>query len=77
MAGADQSSSDLPTALSGAAPVEPEILPPALPAPSGNLPSSSTSLQLPAIVERSGANASFAAKEFFDAKVRNEHTRRA
>ena len=49
---------------------------PALPAPAGNLPCG-LSDELPAIILRSGANAIFAAREFFDGTIRNEHTRRA
>jgi hypothetical protein len=70
MAGADQSNSDLPTAVGDSAGV------PALPSPAGNLPSTIPD-ELPAIIHRSGANATFAAKEFFDGTIRNEHTRRA
>jgi site-specific recombinase XerD len=50
--------------------------PPALPAPSGNLPST-VSDELPEIIHRAGANAVFAAKEFFSGMIRNKHTRRA
>jgi integrase/recombinase XerD len=50
--------------------------PPALPAPSGNLPSAVTD-ELPDIIHRAGANAVFAAKEFFSGTIRNKHTRRA
>jgi len=50
--------------------------PPALPAPSGILPSTGAE-ELPAIIHRAGANAVFAAKEFFEGTLRNEHTRRA
>jgi integrase/recombinase XerD len=50
--------------------------PPALPVASGNLPST-VSEELPDIIHRSGANATFAAKEFFDGTIRNEYTRRA
>jgi integrase/recombinase XerD len=50
--------------------------PPALPSPSGNLPSTIME-ELPAIIERAGANAVFAAQEFFFGTIRNEHTRRA
>ena len=32
---------------------------------------------VPAILERAGANAVFAADEFFSATINNEHTRRA
>lgn len=49
---------------------------PPLPVPSGNLPSTVTG-ELPAIIHRSGANATFAAQEFFFGTIRNEHTRRA
>lgn len=49
---------------------------PPLPVPSGNLPTAMPE-ELPAIIHRSGANATFAAKEFFDGTIRNEHTRRA
>jgi len=49
---------------------------PALPSPSGNLPSVVTD-ELPAIITRAGPNAVFAAQEFFFGKIRNEHTRRA
>lgn len=50
--------------------------PPALPSPSGNLPSK-VSEQIPAIVRRAGSNATFAAQEFFFGTLRNEHTQRA
>jgi integrase/recombinase XerD len=69
MGEADQSNTDLPTSGTDAAP-------PTLPSPSGNLPSTVTE-ELPAIIQRSGANAIFAAREFFDGTIRNEHTRRA
>lgn len=49
---------------------------PALPSPSGILPSSLAE-PLPEIIHRSGANAVFAAQEFFFGTVRNEHTQRA
>jgi integrase/recombinase XerD len=49
---------------------------PALPSPSGNLPST-VSDDLPEIIHRAGANAVFAAKEFFEGTIRNEHTQRA
>jgi len=49
---------------------------PALPSPSGNLPSTVTD-ELPDIIHRAGANAVFAAKEFFSGTIRNKHTRRA
>ena len=53
------------------------MVPPArLPSPGGNLPSIITE-ELPAIVARSGANAVFAAQEFFFGTIRNPHTRRA
>jgi len=70
MAGADHDNADLPSALGNVTGV------PALPSPSGNLPSTIPD-ELPAIIHRSGANATFAAKEFFDGTIRNEHTRRA
>jgi integrase/recombinase XerD len=69
MVEADQSNADLPASVTDAAP-------PALPSPSGNLPST-TAGELPAIIERSGANATFAAREFFDGTIRNEYTKRA
>src|ERR1017187_6017060 len=50
--------------------------PPALPSPPGILPST-TSKELPEIIQRAGANAVFAAKEFFFGTPRNEHTQRA
>src|SRR5580658_4454685 len=51
--------------------------PPApLPSPSGNLPSVIAD-ELPDIIHRAGANAIFAAHEFFFGTIRNEHTRRA
>ena len=51
--------------------------PPALPAPAdGNLPLLVTD-ELPDIIQRAGANAVFAAQEFFFGTIRNEHTRRA
>src|ERR1017187_1582411 len=52
--------------------------PPALPVPSppGNLPST-ISDDLPDIIHRAGANAVFAAKEFFEGTLRNPHTQRA
>lgn len=49
---------------------------PAPPSPSGNLPSVIAD-DLPEIIQRAGANAVFAAQEFFFGTVRNEHTRRA
>lgn len=49
---------------------------PALPSPSGNLPSTVTA-ELPEIIRRAGANAVFAAHEFFSGMIRNVHTRRA
>ena len=49
---------------------------PALPSPSGNLPSTVTD-DLPDIIHRAGANAVFAAQEFFFGTIRNEHTQRA
>ncbi len=55
-------------------PKTPPTLP--IPSPSGNLPSE-ISDQLPEIIQRSGANATFAAQEFFFGTIRNEHTRRA
>jgi integrase/recombinase XerD len=70
MAGADQGTSDLPSTDSDTSSL------PALPAPAGNIPSD-LSDELPAIIHRSGANAIFAAREFFDGTIRNEHTRRA
>jgi hypothetical protein len=50
--------------------------PPALPAPSGNLPLGVAG-KLPAIIQRAGSNAVFAAQEFFFGTLRNEHTQRA
>src|SRR5579862_2528075 len=50
--------------------------PPALPSPSGILPSE-VSKDLPEIIQRAGANAVFAAQEFFFGTIRNEHTQRA
>ena len=52
------------------------ITPPALPSPSGNLPTT-VSDELPEIIQRAGANAIFAAQEFFFGTIRNEHTQRA
>jgi integrase/recombinase XerD len=50
---------------------------PALPSrPDGNLPSIVAD-DLPEIIHRAGANAVFAAKEFFSGTIRNKHTRRA
>lgn len=49
---------------------------PALPSPSGNLPSAPAA-ELPDIIHRAGANAVFAAQEFFSGMIRNAHTRRA
>ena len=49
---------------------------PAVPSPSGNLPSIAGD-ELPGIIVRAGANAVFAAQEFFFGTVRNENTRRA
>ena len=49
---------------------------PAPPSPSGNLPSV-ISDEFPEIIQRAGANAVFAAQEFFFGTIRNEHTRRA
>jgi len=51
--------------------------PPALPAHFGSDPVSRAIEALPAIFHRSGANARFAAHEFFMGTIRNEHTRRA
>jgi site-specific recombinase XerD len=52
--------------------------PPALPAPSGNLPQAvSQEEELPEIIHRAGANAIFAAKEFFSGTLRNPNTQRA
>lgn len=48
---------------------------PALPSPSGNLPSNLPE-SLPDIIHRAGANAVFA-QEFFFGTIRNEHTQRA
>lgn len=77
MTGADQDDADLPThGAIGVTPVEKQILPPALPSPVGNLPSTSPE-SLPEIIHRAGANAVFAAQEFFFGTLRNEHTRRA
>jgi integrase/recombinase XerD len=50
--------------------------PPALPSPSGILPSL-VSDDLPEIIRRAGTNAVFAAQEFFFGTIRNEHTQRA
>jgi hypothetical protein len=44
--------------------------------PPGNLPSNLLE-ELPAIIQRAGANAVFAAKEFFEGTLRNPHTQRA
>src|SRR5580658_7754583 len=55
---------------------EQNVSTPAPPSPSGNLPSVVAD-ELPEIIHRSGANATFAAQEFFFGTVRNEHTRRA
>jgi integrase/recombinase XerD len=52
------------------------VKPPALPSPSGNLPTT-VSEDLPEIIRRAGANAVFAAQEFFSGTIRNEHTQRA
>jgi site-specific recombinase XerD len=49
---------------------------PALPSPSGNLPSE-ISAEIFDIVVRAGSSAVFAAQEFFFGTIRNEHTRRA
>jgi site-specific recombinase XerD len=49
---------------------------PAPPSPSGNLPSTLIA-ELPPIIHRAGANAVFAAQEFFAGMIRNPHTRRA
>jgi site-specific recombinase XerD len=49
---------------------------PALPSPSGNLPSI-LATELPEIIHRAGNNAVFAAQEFFAGMIRNPHTRRA
>jgi integrase/recombinase XerD len=49
---------------------------PALPSPSGILPST-ISDDLPDIIHRAGDAAVFAAKEFFDGTLRNPHTQRA
>lgn len=51
-------------------------MPPALPAPFG-IPPSNLSAKLTEIIRRAGANATFAAQEFFCDTIRNEHTRRA
>ena len=48
---------------------------PALPSAPQNL--SPTIKELPDIIRRAGANAVFAAQEFFFGTIRNEHTRRA
>ena len=48
---------------------------PAPPSPSGNLPSV-VSDDLPEIIHRAGANAVFAAREFFEGTLRNPHTQR-
>ncbi|HEY1759412.1 MAG TPA: tyrosine-type recombinase/integrase [Bryobacteraceae bacterium] len=50
--------------------------PPALAAPAGNLPATESG-ELPDIIHRAGANAVFAAKEFFEGTLRNPHTQRA
>jgi site-specific recombinase XerD len=52
---------------------------PALPSPpDGILPqTASNEAELPAIIHRAGANAVFAAKEFFSGTIRNPHTQRA
>ncbi len=71
MAGADQGTSDLPSTVGDAAGV------PALPAPLGNDPVSRAIEAFPAMFHRSGANARFAAHEFFLGAIRNENTRRA
>jgi integrase/recombinase XerD len=74
---ADQNDSNPPSDLpTGAMPVAPEILPPALHARPGHL-SDKLMATMPAILHRSGRNAEFAAREFFFGTVRNEHTRRA
>jgi integrase/recombinase XerD len=49
---------------------------PALPSPSGIVPSA-ISDELPDIIHRAGDAAVFAAKEFFDGTLRNPHTQRA
>jgi len=51
--------------------------PPALPSPpDGNVPTTIAD-DLPDIIHRAGANAVFAAKEFFEGTIRNPHTQRA
>jgi site-specific recombinase XerD len=50
--------------------------PPIPPSPSGNLPAT-LPVPLPEIIHRVGANAVFAAQEFFHGTLRNEHTQRA
>jgi integrase/recombinase XerD len=50
---------------------------PALPAPADGNPPCISADGLPDIIHRAGANAVFAAKEFFSGKIRNHHTRRA
>lgn len=52
------------------------LTPPALPSPSGNVPSIHTD-ELPEIIHRAGSAAVFAAEEFFFGTIRNAHTRRA
>lgn len=52
------------------------VPPPALPSPSENVPSLSEEA-LPEMILRAGANATFAAKEFFFGSISNENTRRA
>jgi integrase/recombinase XerD len=49
---------------------------PAPPLSSGNLPTTLAG-ELPEIIHRAGANAVFAAQEFFAGMIRNPHTRRA
>jgi site-specific recombinase XerD len=49
---------------------------PTPPSPSGNLPTTLPA-PLPEIIHRTGANAVFAAQEFFFGTIRNEHTQRA
>lgn len=49
---------------------------PTPPSPSGNLPTVITD-ELPEIIHRAGANAVFAAQEFFHGTIRNSHTQRA
>jgi site-specific recombinase XerD len=71
MAGADRSNSDVPSTDSNGA------CAPALPVQFGNDPVSREIEALPAIFHRSGANARFAAHEFFLGTIRNENTRRA